>query len=225
MSILERISRIARANIHNALDKADPPELELRERIRELEETTQEAKEALASYAVSYKKMERETDELCKQRDAMQEKAEASLKAGDEDKARVALAERIKHEERLSSLQPSLERSRTTYEELKQNLVKLNDNLNAARLKLTELESRKRAAEAQRAFGAKLDEAAASSDGDVSFSRLEDQVLETEATAEIEAEVRAELRGSGEALKQEAEEKRVDDALAALKKELGGGGS
>jgi len=225
MSIIERITRIARANIHSLLDKADTPELELREKIKELEETTQEAKEALASYAVSYKKQEREVEGLRSERDALQGKAGETLRAGDEDKARVVLGERIKTDERLAALEPSLEQSRATYEQLKQSLVKLNDNLNAARSKLTELEARKRAAEAQRAFGAKLDAATAASGRDISFSRFEDHVVETESAAEIEAEVRAELAGTKEALKQEEEAKRVDDALAALKKELGGGGT
>lgn len=223
MSILDRISRIARANIHGMLDKADTPELELKERIREIEATTQEAKEALASYAVCYKKLEREAAEEGLHREALQGKAHTALQEGDEERARAALGERIKLDERLAVLEPSLARSRETYEGLKQSLVDLNDSLKTARLKLAELESRKRAAEAQRMFGSKLDEAAARAGADINFSRLEDAVVESEVTAEIEAEVRAELSGSQAILKKESHEKRIDDALAAMKKEMGEG--
>ena len=80
MSIIDRIRRIAQANIHSLLDKADTPEMALREKIEELEKTIGEAKEALASYGVSRKRLEMERAQSERAIEEWMQKAEAELK-------------------------------------------------------------------------------------------------------------------------------------------------
>jgi phage shock protein A len=221
MSIIERIRRIARANIQNLLDKADTPEMALQEKIEELENTISEAKEALVGYAVSRKRLEMERDHSRKAVSEWMYKAEAELKSGRESAARNALTLRIGAQERADRLDRMIEQSLKTYEELKENLVLLNDHLRAARLSLSELQTRKKAAQAQKAFGGKLDKALTLSGGDINFSSFEEEVLQTEMEVEIDREVRSDMAGIDREIEQKTIDSIVDSELETLKEKLG----
>lgn len=221
MSIIDRIRRIARANIQNLLDKADTPEMALLEKIEELEDTISQAKEALVGYAVSRKRLEMERDHSRRAVSEWIHKAEAELKNGRESAARNALTLRISAQERADRLDRMIEQSLKTYEELKENLVLLNDHLRAARLGLSELQTRKKAAQAQKAFGGKLDKALTLSGGDINFSSFEEEVLQAEMEVEIDREVRSDMAAIDREIEQKTVESIVDSELEKLKKKLG----
>ena len=221
MSIIDRIRRIAQANIHSLLDKADTPEMVLREKIEELEQTIGDAKEALASYAVSRKRLEMEQVQSERAIAEWMQKAEAELKNGKESAARNALTLRIRSRERAERLGKMIEQSGRIYEELKENLIVLNDHLRAARLSLSELQTRNRAAQAQKAFGGMLDKAMTVSGRDINFSPFEEEVLQKEMEVEIDREVRGDMAAIDREIEQKAVEAIVDSELDALKKKLG----
>jgi len=222
MSIFERIRRITQANINLVLDKAENPEKMLKQRIRELEETVAEAGKALAEYAVSFKKSEREQDQLKRLRDEWRHKAETSLQAGDEETAKRALGEKVRAEERIAEIAPSVSRSKETYAGLKKNLTTLQDQLRDARVKLAELRSRKTAAGARKKFSETLDRAASAiGSGDADFDRMEEQVLQAESKVEIDAEIKGDLTDVLAETEKKSAELRVDAELAALKKKMG----
>ena len=221
MSIIDRIRRIAQANIHSLLDKADTPEMVLQDKIGELEKTISEAKEALAAFAVSQKRLEMEQSNSERAVTEWTQKAELELKSGKEAAARNALVYRIRSRERVDRLSGMLDRSRKIYEELKENLVVLSDQLKAARISLSELQSRKKAAEAQRAFGGKLEKAMAVSGRDLNFSPFEEEVLQTEMEVEIDREVRSDMASIDKEIEKQEVDSKVDAELEALKKKLG----
>jgi phage shock protein A len=220
MSIIERIRRIAQANIHSLLDKADTPEMALRDKIEELERTIGDAKEALASYAVARKRMEMERAQSERAVLEWMLKAEAELKGGKEAAARNALTLRIRSRERAERLGKMFEESGKTYEELKENLVILNDQLHAAKLSLSELRIREKAARAQKTFGGKLDRAMATSGRDINFSSYEEEVMQKEMEAEIDREVRIDMAAIEREIEQKAVDSIVDADLEALKAKL-----
>lgn len=224
MSIIDRIRRIAQANINSLLDKVDTPEMALREKIEELESTIREAKEALAAFGVSRKRLEMEQDQSERAVKEWMQKAELELKSGKEAAARGALTYRIKSKERAERLKLMLEKSQKIYEELKENLVVLNDQLRAARLSLSELQSRKKAAEAQKVFGGKLDHAMAVSGHDINFSAFEEEVLQAEMEVEIDREVRTDMAAIDKEIEKQSIDSVVDSELEALKKKLGQSG-
>ena len=221
MSIIDRIRRIAQANIHSLLDKADTPEMVLREKIEELEKAIVEAKEALASYGVSRKRLEMERAQSERAIEEWMQKAEAELKSGKESAARNALTLRIRSRERAQRLGRMIEQSGRTYDELKESLIVLNDHLRAARLGLSELQTRKRAAQAQKAFGGKLDKAMSVSGSDINFSSFEEEVLQKEMEVEIDREVRADMAAIDREIERKTVDSIVDSELDALKKKLG----
>jgi len=220
MSIIDRIRRIAQANIHSLLDKADTPEMVLRDKIEELEKTIGEAKEALAGFAVSRKRLEMEKTKSERAVTEWMQKAESELKSGKETAARNSLAYRVRSRERADRLNSMLDRSQKIYEELKENLVVLTDQLRAAKLSLSELQSRKRAADAQKVFAGKLDKALAVSGGDLNFSPFEEQVLQAETEVEIDREVRSDMATMDREIENRSVDSMVETELEALKRKL-----
>jgi phage shock protein A len=221
MSIIDRIRRIAQANINSLLDKADTPEMVLQDKIAELEKTISEAKEALAAFAISQKRLEMEQSKSERAVTEWNKKAELELKGGKEAAARNALVYRIRSRERADRLGGMLDQSRKTFDELKENLVVLNDQLRAAKISLSELQSRKKAAEAQKVFGGKLDKAMAVSGRDLNFSPFEEEVLQAEMEVEIDREVRGDMASIDKEIELQEVDSKVDAELEALKKKLG----
>lgn len=216
MPILDRIRRIAQANITQWLNQVEAPEAEVEAKIRELEAGAVEAKNALAIFAVTYKRVEKNIRDLELARSEHQLRAEQALQAGDESTARRALSEKIKGSERIEQLTPVLESRRETYDELKESLVEIHDQLNQARAKLMDLRARKRAAEAEQVLGNKLDSIRQSEDP--GFERLEDSVMEAESRSEVEREVRGELLPKP--LERSFREQQVDEELKSLQEKL-----
>ncbi len=224
MPILERIRRIARANIQQWLDQAETPEDEVAAKIAELESAAREAKDALAGFAVTYKRLEKNVADLVAAHDEWQARAEAALQHGDEPAARLALGERIRAEERVAALTPVLESRRKTYDELKDNLLGIHNQLNLARSRLLDLRARRQAAAAEKAMGRQMDTVERCG-ADGVFERLEHTVAGAEAEAEIDRELRGALTPLGETIAKRESARKVDAELAALKRTLAGGGA
>ena len=222
MAILERIHRIARANLAQLLDRVESPEDEITSHIRALEDAAREAKDALAGFAVTVKRQEQGNETLRKARDEWQARAEVAIQAGDETLARRALGERIKVEERLAALEPVLESRRKTYDELRDDLVRIHDQLSQARAQLMDLRARKLAAEAEKSMSQRV--TALEQSPPVALERLEDEVMAAEASAEIDREMRGVLTPLSEKLDQDLQTRKVDGELEALKARLGKGG-
>ena len=221
MAILDRIRRIARGNITQLLNRVETPDAEVEAKISELEGASTEAKNALAGFAVTYKRLEKNIAGLRENREDLAARAEAAVAAGDEAAARRALAEKVKTDERIAHLEPVLESRRETYDELKENLVEIQDQLNQARAYMMDLRARKRAAEAEKSMGGQIDRLRET--GEPLFERLEDEVLEQESRVEIDRELRGEFRTQDAGADRRAS--KVDAELAALKAKMSGGGA
>lgn len=222
MSIFSRLKRIARANFNMLLDRAEQPESMLDERIRELEKAIEEGKGAAAMYGATFKRMERQLEELKQKKTELNDQAAAYLKADDEELARKALDKRLDVENRIATLQPSVEQGRETYEELRKSLQELTDQLADARTRVQELKARKSRAEAQRAFGRQVDKVRSTTGtGDGEFEKFENKVVEEEAAAEIENQIRDDIAGSDAELEKRARELQIEAELKKLKTSIG----
>jgi phage shock protein A len=208
--------RITKANITWLLDKVEPAEQELESKIKELEETVQEGRESAASYGATFKRMQRELDQLKGRQSDLKAEAERALKAGDEGTARKALTEKVKLSERISQIQPGVEHGSKTYEMLRDNIVKLQEQLKASKLKLQDLRARQRVAEAQNAFEQHLDKTVAVGGEGVAFDRLEDEVMQTEAEVEIRQEIHSDALTDRQ-LAERSRDLQVEAELEAMK--------
>lgn len=216
MSIFDRMRRITKANLNWFLDKVEPAEQELESKIKELAETVQEGRESAASYGATFKRMQRELDQLKQQQSDLKAQAEKALKAGDEATARKALTAKVKLSERISQLQPGVEHGSRTYDLLRDNIVRLQEQLKAAKVKLQDLRARKRVAEAQNAFEQHLGKTAAVGGEAAAFDRLEDEVLQTEAEVEIRQEIHSDAMTDLQ-LAERSRDLQVEAELEAMK--------
>jgi phage shock protein A len=221
MSIIDRVRRIAQANIHSLLDKAETPEILLQSKIVELEETIVGAKEALAGFAASQKRLEMEQSNSERAVTEWMHKAESEIENGKEAAARNSLAQSIRSRERADRLIRMLDQSKKIYEELKENLAILSDKLRAAKLGMSELQSRRKAAEAQKVFGGKMEKAMAVSGWDLNFSPFEKEVLRAELEVEIDRHVRGDMSAIDRDVDSQTVDSMVERELEALKKKLG----
>lgn len=219
MSILDRIQRIAKANINWLLDKAEPAGQELESKIKELEETILEGRESAATYGATFKRLDHELDQLQAQQADFGNKAEQALRAGDESMARKALAKKVKIAERISQITPGVEKGRKTFEMLRDNIIKLQEQLKAAKLKLQDLAARKRVADAQKAFDEHFDKASSVNPEGVAFDRLEEEVTQSEARVEINQEIRGDSLTELE-LAQRSRDMQVEAELQAMRERL-----
>ncbi len=219
MSIFDRVQRIAKANINWLLDKVEPSEQELESKIKEIEETIQQGRESAASYGATFKRLERELDGLRDRQKTLTAEAELAIKGGDEAVARRLLTEKVKLTERITQIQPGVEQGGKTFELLKSNIIKLQDQLKAAKVKHSDLKARKMAAEAQKAFDQKLGTTTATGSGGVAFDRLEDEVAQVEAEVEIRQEIRGDALSDLD-LAQKSRDLQVEAELQAIKERL-----
>ncbi|MCK4998426.1 MAG: PspA/IM30 family protein [Anaerohalosphaera sp.] len=219
MSIFERVQRIAKANINWLLDKAEPAEQELAAKMKEIEEAILEGRESAATYGATFRRLETQMEQLTAQQADLTKQAENALKAGDEAAARKALGEKVKLAERIAQMKPGLDRGKQTYQMLRDNLVKLQEQLKAAKLKFEDLKARKRTAEAQKAFDKHFNRAVGMDPDGASFDRLEDDVLQSQAEVEINQELRGDSLTDIE-LAQKAREMQVEAELQELKEKI-----
>ena len=219
MSIFDRIRRITKANVNWLLDQVEPAEQELEAKIKELEDTLLEGRESAASYGATYKRLENEMAQLQQQQAECIRKAETALKIGDEKAARAVLQQKVQFEERIGQMAPGVEKGRKSFEILRGNLVKLQQQLKDAKLKLQDLRTRQRIANAQKQFDEHLQKATSTSPEGVAFDRLEDKVVQAEAEVEIRGEMQAGDLNEYE-LAQQSRDLQVEAELQSLKEKM-----
>jgi phage shock protein A len=223
-NLFKRINEVITANISDLIDRVEDPEKMIKQIIREMEENIARAKDDVVDAIASEKTLLQDVE---KHRDASaqwQQKARTALKEGNEELARTALVRKNEHDKILESLEPALESAINTSASLKSQLKALEAKLDEAKRKRSSLVARQRAAEARERMtriGTTFKEGLAAQ---ADFTRMEDRVGEIEARSAAISEVYDADALEQEFLDLEAEAE-VDAELAALKRELGDGES
>ncbi len=219
MELFDRIQRIAKANINWFLDKVESPEQELESKVREMEDIIQQGRGSVAIYGANYKRLEKQKTDLLAKQQTLTAQAEQMLKAGDEPAARKALTDKVKLTERIGQIEPGIEKGRATYGQLRDNMIKLQDQLKTAKLKLDELKSRKQTAEAYKAFDSKLT-GATTVGGDIAgMDDLENDVIMAETEAEVMREMRTDSLSDIDLI-ENSRDLQVDSELLAMKDKI-----
>mgnify|MGYP003388569937 FL=1 len=131
MSIFNRLSDIINSNISSLLDKAENPEKMIRMVIQEMEETLVEVRSGTAKVIAEKKTLARRAEQLKRQAQDWESKAELALSKEREDLAKAALLEKsninssvVITERDLTKLDGTLDKLSTEIEQLQ---AKLND--------------------------------------------------------------------------------------------------
>ncbi|MEJ2327142.1 MAG: PspA/IM30 family protein [Chromatiaceae bacterium] len=219
-NLFRRINEVITANISDLIDRVEDPEKMIKQIIREMEENIARVKDDVVDAIASEKTLRQDVEKHRNASAQWQQKARMALKEGNEELARTTLVRKNEHDKILESLEPALKSAINTSASLKSQLKALEAKLDEAKRKRSSLVARQRAAEAREKMtriGTTFKEGLAAQ---ADFTRMEDRVAEIEARSEAVIEVYDADTLEQEVLDLEAEAE-VDAELAALKRELG----
>ena len=134
MGILNRISTIVKANIHDMLDKAENPEVMLDQYIRDLESGVNEAREELVNAMADEKRLAAKLEERKRQVRTWEEKAEQAILLGKDEAARSALRAARAYGDEVDS-------TATAWQEQKDKVAELQDGYEQVEKKLVAVKS------------------------------------------------------------------------------------
>lgn len=229
MNMLQRLSKLMSANINHLLDKAENPEVMIKQIIRDMEEGIIELRREAVKAIAREKQIEKRLELSRGRRGDLEKKAAAAVEKGDEEQARLALAGKLELEDRIREQETDLAGAREFSARLKSDLGKMEDQVQQARRKKEELIRRKRIADARlrgkgetggKMFPGSLDR------WEESLQAMKDYE-EKISQLEAEAEASEELLNSGKEQdsneeKAEEQRKKVQEELEKLKRRKGG---
>ncbi len=218
--MLSRIRDLVSANLNAMLDRAEDPELMVNEYLRQLNQNLNEAKVSVASAMADETKLHNKMVEHQAQADQWQSKAQAALRAGDEELARQALARKLQAQKLADGYRQQFEAQDQQVEELQDALIKLESRIAEARAKRELLIAKQNRAQTQEAI-----QRTVRGLGDVTamdrLGQLEERVDDRLARAEAMDQLN---RGTLEARFEDLEaDQELDAELTALKESMGQG--
>jgi phage shock protein A len=230
MSIFKRFSDVVRSNVNAAIDAAEDPRKVLEQTILDMEGEHKRARQKLLESMTLLKQTEKQAETYRKQGVDWEGKAMAALKAGSDDLARSALAEKQKVDAMAAEAEAGVAAQKGANEQLKDQIVALEQKVQEAKSKKDELIARMNAADMKKKQAAIASGAGAGAVNDATAFDTFDRMVAKIENSEAEVEARRELMGSAapevdaELAKLTAEQQGVD-ALAALKAKMAATGT
>ena len=221
MSVFSRISTIFKANVNEALTKAEDPEKLLNQVTVEMNEQLIDTKQKVAAAIADEKRLQRQYQETAEQAKGWEEKATTAVQQERDDLAREALARRNEAQQLADEYKIQWDKQRQAVGQLKEHLKALELKIGEANRKKNLLIARQKRAKAQKQIHETM---AGMKDTSAfgTFERMEQKVGDMEARADAATEM-ADLEKDPLEEEFAALEKtgNVEDDLAALKAKLG----
>jgi phage shock protein A len=219
MGILDRMSRLIRANINDLIDRAEDPEKMLNELLREMNDSIREARVQVANMIAQEHTLEAELQDAQREAREWDRKAELAVTNSKDDLAREALRRKRDSESIATVYATQLAAQQEAVARLKQQLKMLEAKYNEAEGKRDVLIARHRATQAQR----KVTETLSSLPGFDSHSeldRMERRIRSDEAQARAYSELQGESTEFQFAELEQDDE--IEGELLALKARVSG---
>lgn len=219
MGLLDRVRDLVSANLNAMIDRAEDPEKMVNEYIRQLNENLYEAKTRVASAMADETKLHNKMVQFQAEADQWNSKAEAALRANDEELARAAVARKLQAQKLADSYKQQYESQDQQVEELQNALVKLETRIAEAKAKRDLIIAKRNRAETQAAIQQTvrgLSQTNAMDKLGQLEERVDDQLAQADAMAKLE-------KGTLEARFADLEaDQAVDQELAELRRRVSG---
>ena len=227
MSVFSRIFKIGQAKVNKVVDELEKPELMLDQAIKDKDKQIKEVKKSVQECIAT----ERQTKALLDRDKADQltweRKAESALKAGNEELAVKALSRAAEHEKKAQSLEVNWKSQRASVETLKQDILKLEDELAEFKRNKDFIIAQSKASEVKKQIyqaKARMEKKGSADDLMARMkAKAERSAFEADAAKEM-----ADTFGGGDSLEKEfagmettSASAEVENKLAALKAKLG----
>ena len=218
MSLLSRVRDLVSANLNAMLDKAEDPEKMVNEYMRQLQEQLYEAKTAVASAMADETKLHNKMVTFQTEADQWQSKAEAAVRASDDELAKAALGRKANAQKMADTYRQQYEQQDEQVEQLQKALVSLESRLSEAKAKKELIIAKKNRAKTQEAIQRTV-QGLGNLNAMDKLSQMEERVDDRLAQADAMSKLEG---GSLEARFADLErDTAVEDELAALKAKMG----
>src|SRR5262245_39442496 len=144
MSIFSRVRDLLSANINAMLDNAEDPEKMADEYLRQLNNELYEAKTNVASSMADATKLNTKETQFTLETEQWATKAEAALRAGNEELAKAALARKVQASKLATQYKEQSDAQDQQVEALQQALVQLETRIAETRAKKELIVAKKR---------------------------------------------------------------------------------
>jgi len=218
MSIFDRISDLLSANINAMLDKAEEPEKMADEYLRQLNNEMYEAKTSVAAAMADAMKLNNREAQYTAETEQWASKAEAALRAGDENLAKAALSRKVQSSKLAEQYRQQSDAQDEQVNQLQQALVQLETRIVETKSKKEMIVAKKNRAQTQEAIQRTvrgLGNITAMDKLDQLEEKVDDRLARADAMAKLE---QGTLESKFRDLEQNQE---VDNELAELKRKLG----
>jgi phage shock protein A len=220
MGILDRMTRLLRANVNDMIDHAEDPEKMLDQLIREMNDQMHMARGQVAAMIAQEKELQMDYDQSARMASEWDRKAELAVTQGKDDLAREALRRKRDNDEHAQVYASNLQSQQEMVAKLKMQLQQLEAKYESARANRDVLIARQRRAEAVQKVSSTMSGLKSLEPGE-ELDRMERRIRSNEAKALAEQDLAsdsmaaqfAELDGGLE----------VEDDLQRLKARVQGG--
>jgi phage shock protein A len=219
MGILGRLSTLIKSNVNDAIDSMQDPAKELDQMIRDMEDSARQARAEVAAVMGESKRQEKRVESLAAEAKTWEDHAMRAVQAGDDALAKEALRRKAEKEADKLEAEKQLQEQRVYVDQLTAGLKALEARVKDVKLRQGTLREKARAAKkggsATSVKTSAFDE----------FERMSGKIDAIEAQSSIDDELAGRTPEAVEAdrkLREMTEKSSVDDALAELKKKLGG---
>lgn len=188
MGILDRVSRLVRANVNDLVDRAEDPEKMIDQILRDMQSNISTARTQVASMIAQEKELEADVEETRNLSHEWAEKAKRAVAAGKDDLAREALRRKRDNDENAAVYQQTHDSQKQTVEKLKQQLGLLESKYQTTLSQRDSLIARQRSAKATMRvteFTSTLSPLDASGELDRMERKIRGNEAQTEALAEL----------------------------------------
>jgi len=218
MSILSRLSTLIKSNVNDLIDGMQDPGKEIDQMVRDMEESARDARREVAQCMGEETRLRKRIEVMTGESRTWEERAAAAVRAGDDGLAREALARKAATDTERAEVEKSLREQGAYVEQLTAGLKALEQRVRDVQLRQGTLREKARAAKRGGPLGAGTSAFA-------DFDRMSSKIDAVEAEAGLTDELAGRTAASIETDKKLAAlgaTSAVDDALAELKKKLGG---
>lgn len=136
MGAYSRLRYVLAANVNALIEKAEDPEKLLRALIREMEDASEEAREACAELLAEEQGLARRHADLARQIEQWQQRAEQAVSANRDDLARASLQSRAELEQQRETIARERDSVASRKARMEQDMLTLKTKLEEAKAKL-----------------------------------------------------------------------------------------